>query len=190
MATSLFHEIRVLYRTTANTQIHEFTHLHGCEDGDALLKLNRECQSAQPFLHLIVEGCSFTARKCIIDNHPSVPDDNKAMAMYHYQLDYHTHKAGLITVTDAFNVISAPCSSTGPPILSFSDYFALILLTQAPMASRLPDPSTSNLYLVSDIAQTNEWVNSICHSFEKLLLFRGPNGDHWDEGKYIFRAKV
>lgn len=126
----------------------------------------------------------------MIENHPALTTSLASIALFQYRLKLPKGTIGLVLLAEASEIFSVPVSSSSKPMLTFRDYFALTILAQPSMTDFLPCFSASKLYTVAESKSTRNWVDTVCDIFERILLFRGPEGDYWDEGKYIFKARI
>lgn len=187
MTASFFHEVRTLYRTNLAADRLDTIDFHGLQNGYDLIRLVQKCKTENPRLHLVLDDCTFTSSTTMIDGTPST--SSIPSALIEYEVQYPSHTAAVILFTDCVaSELKHQEYRTGLGI-SFRDHFALTLLCQ-PTLSWPFSPTALGFPSATTTDQSETWADSICDVFERVLLFRGPEDDRWDEGKTTFKAKV
>jgi hypothetical protein len=117
----------------------------------------------------------------MIDHHPTC----RSLALIEYRLEFLTHTSSLILLSECPDLFEVRKQQE----LDHRGHFALTILSQPTFVS----PPSSNKALSHNFhgpAKKTDWVDAICRVFECTLLFQGPVGDQWNEGKHTFRSRV
>jgi hypothetical protein len=98
-ATSLFHDVRSLYKSSLDGQISEHVNVHGLAGGDEVLNICVQNQSVQPRLHLTMNDRTFNSRTCILDRSKSPHGQSDDIVIQQYEMEYSSHRAGAIFIS-------------------------------------------------------------------------------------------
>jgi hypothetical protein len=175
MATSVFHEVRLLYRTTPGSSVPEIINFHGLVHGDELLRWVSSRVSNEPCLQLCIRDFTFTKHSFVLEHCPTLRD-RRVHTIQHYRLMFASHECGLVLLTDASRSPINRQSQCLP--LNHRDHFALTVLCQPAMTHGSSGATVPQRVSSQAPTQINGWVDAICDVFEKNLLYRGPDGDH------------